>query len=85
MFFEEADIEQPQIWTTHFLDNGIPGAFKGLHDNRKRTASFADYIIPGHGPMFAVTADLKKIILSQDFSYIEKFPHFEGLVAKACK
>lgn len=51
LFEKEEDIENPQVW----MDLGMPELKQVQCEMRKRIANLADYIIPGHGPMFEVT------------------------------
>ncbi|XP_023244512.1 metallo-beta-lactamase domain-containing protein 1-like [Centruroides sculpturatus] len=55
LFERKEDIQEPSLWRE------IAGSENPKLQliNRQRILDMADYIIPGHGPMFKVTADLK--------------------------
>lgn len=54
----------------------MPGALESQHKYRIKIASYADYIVPGHGPMFAMTEKHRKTLQSQNISDILKIPRF---------
>ncbi|KAF8763732.1 Metallo-beta-lactamase domain-containing [Argiope bruennichi] len=55
LFEREEDILNPTLWkTTAGSEN--PNL---QYQNRKRILNLANYIVPGHGPMFKVTEELK--------------------------
>lgn len=56
LFEREEDITNPDLWKT------IAGSENELLQlkNRQKMLDIADYIVPGHGPMFQVTDGLRK-------------------------
>lgn len=61
LFEKVEDISQPHIWKSL----GTPELSKSQHMMRQYIINIADFIVPGHGPMFSVTDDMRKIINSQ--------------------
>ncbi|EFX70447.1 hypothetical protein DAPPUDRAFT_61331 [Daphnia pulex] len=55
IFEREEDIEQPEIWRSCGSVNP-----EQQENSRALIANFADYIVPGHGPIFKVTDAMKK-------------------------
>lgn len=55
LFEHEKDIDQPELW-----ENAGSEAPKDQLANRNKIANLADYIVPGHGPMFEVTEEMRK-------------------------
>ncbi|XP_046655737.1 metallo-beta-lactamase domain-containing protein 1-like isoform X2 [Daphnia pulicaria] len=62
IFEREEDIEQPEIWRSCGSVNP-----EQQENSRAVIANIADYIVPGHGPIFKVTDGMKKK-LSQNLS-----------------
>lgn len=54
LFECEEDLEDPAIWQS----NSCQPVLQEI--NRQKVLSMADYIIPGHGPMFKVPAEIKE-------------------------
>ncbi|XP_076174108.1 metallo-beta-lactamase domain-containing protein 1 isoform X2 [Ptiloglossa arizonensis] len=61
LFEKEEDILDPSIWK----DVGTVELQKTQANMRAYVITKADFIIPGHGPMFHVTNDMRKIIKDQ--------------------
>lgn len=61
MFEKEEDILTPSIWKSL----GTPELLKSQSVMRSRIINLADFIIPGHGPMFRVTDTMREIVKSQ--------------------
>ncbi|XP_071574547.1 metallo-beta-lactamase domain-containing protein 1 [Temnothorax nylanderi] len=61
LFEKEEDILEPTIWKSL----GIPELLKTQSITRSRIINLADFIIPGHGPMFHVTDNMREIVNSQ--------------------
>ncbi|EFN75464.1 metallo-beta-lactamase domain-containing protein 1 [Harpegnathos saltator] len=61
LFEKEEDILSPHIWRSV----GAPELLESQYMMRQYVINLADFIIPGHGPMFRVTDDIRKIINSQ--------------------
>ncbi|XP_068966813.1 metallo-beta-lactamase domain-containing protein 1 [Bombus flavifrons] len=61
LFEKEEDISDPSIWK----ELGTIELQKTQSLMRSHVIDLANLIIPGHGPMFAVTDDMRKIIRSQ--------------------
>nr|XP_003706977.1 PREDICTED: metallo-beta-lactamase domain-containing protein 1 [Megachile rotundata] len=61
LFEKEEDILDPSIWK----ELGTTELQKTQSQMRCYIANIADFIIPGHGPMFSVTDDIRKIIKDQ--------------------
>lgn len=55
LFEKEEDIEDESIWISAGSDNETL-----QRENRRKVMRIADYIIPGHGPMFKVTNSYQK-------------------------
>ncbi|XP_075226120.1 metallo-beta-lactamase domain-containing protein 1-like isoform X7 [Lycorma delicatula] len=55
LFEKEEDIENEYIWRTTGSEDPEKQEY-----NRQKIIQMADYIIPGHGPMFKVTASMKQ-------------------------
>jgi len=53
LFFNASDIEDPNLWESASNDVSAQKV------NRRMVACAVDYIIPGHGSMFAVTNEMK--------------------------
>ncbi|XP_050477043.1 metallo-beta-lactamase domain-containing protein 1 [Bombus huntii] len=61
LFEKKEDISDPSIWK----ELGTIELQKTQSLMRSHVVDLANLIIPGHGPMFAVTDDMRKIIRSQ--------------------
>lgn len=61
LFEKEEDILAPHIWKSL----GTPELVKTQSATRSRIIDLADFIIPGHGPMFRVTDTMREIVKSQ--------------------
>ncbi|KYN04763.1 PREDICTED: metallo-beta-lactamase domain-containing protein 1 [Cyphomyrmex costatus] len=61
LFEKEEDIFEPHIWKSL----GIPELVKTQSVMRSRVIDLADFIIPGHGPMFYVTDAMRKAVKCQ--------------------
>ncbi|KAL0105026.1 hypothetical protein PUN28_016564 [Cardiocondyla obscurior] len=61
LFEKQEDISQPTIWKSL----GTPELLKIQSISRSRIINLADFIIPGHGPMFHVTQSMRDIVNSQ--------------------
>lgn len=61
LFEKEEDILTPIIWQSL----GTPELLKTQSVTRSRIINLADFIIPGHGPMFRITDSMKEIVNSQ--------------------
>ncbi|XP_044578095.1 metallo-beta-lactamase domain-containing protein 1 isoform X2 [Cotesia glomerata] len=61
LFEKEADIADPEIWKSV----GKKELEKTQAKNRLMIIKSADYIVPGHGPMFKVTEDMIRQLESQ--------------------
>jgi hypothetical protein len=57
LFEKEEDLVDPEIWRSAGSDN--PDLQVG---HRQKVVQQADYIVPGHGPMFQVTQEHKNKI-----------------------
>ena len=55
IFEREDDIERPEIWRS---EGGSIDPDR-QERSRSRIIQLADYIVPGHGPMFRVTKEMK--------------------------
>ncbi|XP_045458690.1 metallo-beta-lactamase domain-containing protein 1-like isoform X1 [Melitaea cinxia] len=60
LFEKFEDIEDPGIW----LDAGSEDEVL-QRKNRSKVAQLADWIVPGHGPKFKVTDEIREILLKQ--------------------
>ncbi|XP_032680786.1 metallo-beta-lactamase domain-containing protein 1 [Odontomachus brunneus] len=67
LFEKEEDILSPHIWKSM----GTSEFLKTQYRMRKHIINLADYIIPGHGPMFQVTDYMRKIIDTQKSSLLQ--------------
>ncbi|XKL62538.1 hypothetical protein PGB90_002371 [Kerria lacca] len=56
LFEKEEDLQDESIWLVHAYSE----APKLQEINRNKILQLADYIIPGHGPMFKVTNEMKR-------------------------
>lgn len=56
LFEREEDIADPNLWKY------VAGSenSKSQEKHRNQVLLLADYIVPGHGPMFKVTSEMKK-------------------------
>ncbi|XP_011875272.1 PREDICTED: metallo-beta-lactamase domain-containing protein 1 [Vollenhovia emeryi] len=61
LFEKEEDILAPDIWKSL----GTPDLLKTQSATRSRIINLADFIIPGHGPIFRVTDRMREIVSSQ--------------------
>ncbi|XP_014477717.1 PREDICTED: metallo-beta-lactamase domain-containing protein 1 [Dinoponera quadriceps] len=61
LFEKEEDISSPHIWKAL----GAPELLDSQYMMRQFIINLADFIIPGHGPMFRVTDNMREIINSQ--------------------
>ncbi|XP_076639785.1 metallo-beta-lactamase domain-containing protein 1 [Colletes latitarsis] len=61
LFEKEEDILDPSIWK----DLGTEELQKTQSNMRASVINLADFIIPGHGPMFRVTDSMRKIVKDQ--------------------
>ncbi|XP_029040503.1 metallo-beta-lactamase domain-containing protein 1 isoform X2 [Osmia bicornis bicornis] len=61
LFEKEEDISDPSIWK----ELGTVELQKTQSLMRSYIINIADFIVPGHGPMFCVTDDMRKIIKDQ--------------------
>lgn len=61
MFEKEEDILEPHNWKSL----GTPELLKTQSVMRSRIIDLADFIIPGHGPMFCVTDTMRKAVKCQ--------------------
>lgn len=61
LFEKEEDILNPFIWK----ELGTKELQKVQSHMRSYIINLANFIIPGHGPMFVVTNDMKRIIKNQ--------------------
>jgi glyoxylase-like metal-dependent hydrolase (beta-lactamase superfamily II) len=59
LFESESDIEDPSRWKDVSENHGIH------FESRSRVADLADYVVPGHGPMFRLTERHKELIRLQ--------------------
>ena len=59
IFEREEDIEQPEIWRSCGTVNPDQ-----QEKSRAKIANIADYIVPGHGPIFKVTDAMRKKLTS---------------------
>jgi hypothetical protein len=66
LFEKEEDIFDPKLWIVAGSEN--PGLQK---QHRLEIAKIADFIVPGHGPIFKVT-DNFRLKLQQDFESDQK-------------
>lgn len=66
LFEREEDISSPLIWQSAGSDDP-----KVQVENRRKVLSMADYIVPGHGPMFKVTDHLKELH-ERSISYMDE-------------
>lgn len=57
LFEKEEDIKDESIWISAGSDN-----LSLQRENRNKIMKLADYIIPGHGPMFKVTNTYQKVL-----------------------
>ncbi|PZC85727.1 hypothetical protein B5X24_HaOG215997 [Helicoverpa armigera] len=60
LFERFEDIENPNIW----LEAGSEDPVQQMK-NRSKVADLADWIIPGHGPKFQVTEQIKQTLQKQ--------------------
>ncbi|XP_054287228.1 metallo-beta-lactamase domain-containing protein 1-like isoform X1 [Macrosteles quadrilineatus] len=56
LFEREEDLEDPELWRT-VAGSQSP---ERQEENRNKVLRLANYIVPGHGPMFRVTDAMKK-------------------------
>ncbi|KAK0095091.1 hypothetical protein PV326_009247 [Microctonus aethiopoides] len=61
LFENELDIFNPLIWKKL----GRPELVKTQAKNRLAVITWADYIVPGHGPMFKVTDQIRQLLSDQ--------------------
>jgi len=61
LFEKEEDILTPSIWKSL----GAPKLLQTQSVMRSRIINLADFIIPGHGPMFRVTDAMRETVKSQ--------------------
>ncbi|XP_072763161.1 metallo-beta-lactamase domain-containing protein 1 isoform X2 [Anoplolepis gracilipes] len=61
LFEKEEDILEPSIWKSL----GMPELVKTQSVMRSRVINLADFIIPGHGPMFRVSHTMREIVKGQ--------------------
>lgn len=61
LFEKEDDILEPSIWKAL----GTPELVKTQSVMRSRVINLADFIIPGHGPMFRVSHAMREIVKNQ--------------------
>lgn len=61
LFEKEDDILEPSIWKAL----GTPELVKTQSVMRSRVINLADFIIPGHGPIFRVSHAMKEIVKNQ--------------------
>ena len=54
LFETEKDLEDPTIWEENSENRDLQ------RENRNKVLEIADYIIPGHGPMFKVLDKYRK-------------------------
>lgn len=68
MFEKQEDIKDPDIWVK------IAGSENPSlqYENRQKILQLADYIIPGHGPGFHVSDELKQHHTSLEPKFKEK-------------
>ena len=59
LFEKEADIHDPEIWRSAGSDD-----LNLQLKNRAKAIAQADFVVPGHGPMFKVTEELRQKVLS---------------------
>lgn len=64
LFEKEEDILSPHIWKSV----GAQELLESQHMMRQYIINLANFIIPGHGPMFRVTDNMRKIINNQQLS-----------------
>nr|XP_033339615.1 metallo-beta-lactamase domain-containing protein 1-like [Megalopta genalis]XP_033339616.1 metallo-beta-lactamase domain-containing protein 1-like [Megalopta genalis] len=62
LFEKEEDILNPSIWR----DLGTEELQKDQSHWRSYVINIAEFIIPGHGPMFRVTNEMRKIVTDQE-------------------
>lgn len=69
LFERLEDVDNPNIW----LEAGSEDPVQQMK-NRSIIADIADWIVPGHGPKFKVTAEIKKSLRDQagDTSSLKK-------------
>lgn len=65
LFEKEEDIQSPHIWKSV----GAPELVESQYMMRQHIINLADYIIPGHGPMFRVTDNMREIVNVQQLSH----------------
>lgn len=61
LFEKEEDIADPLLWKKL----GILELQKKQAENRLLISKIANFIVPGHGPMFEITEKMKNILQSQ--------------------
>lgn len=61
LFEKEEDISDPSIWK----EMGDPNLQKIQSSNRWKILNAADFIVPGHGPMFRVDEEMKLAMREQ--------------------
>lgn len=61
LFEKEEDILTPSIWKSL----GVPELLTSQSIMRSRIINLADFIIPGHGPMFSVTDAMRQTVKNQ--------------------
>ncbi|XP_063993077.1 metallo-beta-lactamase domain-containing protein 1 [Diachasmimorpha longicaudata] len=61
LFEMEDDLAKPEIWQAV----GVKELRKTQAENRFLVVTLADYIIPGHGKMFKVTDEVRRLLKSQ--------------------
>lgn len=60
LFEKFEDIEDPGIWLGAGSEDEVL-----QRKNRSKVAQLADWIVPGHGPKFKVTDEIREILLKQ--------------------
>ncbi|XP_016845302.1 metallo-beta-lactamase domain-containing protein 1 [Nasonia vitripennis] len=61
LFEKEEDLDDPSIW----INLGTPDLKEVQALSRSKIANLADIIIPGHGPAFKVTEEIRKKLAQQ--------------------
>lgn len=64
LFEREEDIADPSLWK-YIAGSENP---ESQEKNRNKVLVMADYIIPGHGPMFKVTEHMKEAAKGSSFN-----------------
>ncbi|KAJ8684171.1 hypothetical protein QAD02_019963 [Eretmocerus hayati] len=75
LFEKEEDITDPSIW----MELGVSDLRKVQASSRCKIASLADVIIPGHGPPFRVTEEIRNQLSEQLQCMNEESNHEAGL------